>query len=623
MTQTYKIPSKTIVFHRSTADSKCNQYALQELQRLLGRVGVLTEPREDQGNRAAFFLAIGNNSESKACSADLLHDGFKLAVSAAGIELCANTAKGLLNGVYYLAEQLGYLFLLPGEAGEWAPDRVVNLPVGQTLMQPRFPFRGVFWNPLGTNDYTDEEWLRFYAKLKFNALSDRIVDVQLVEELGIRLEVGDHGLSHLLSRDLFKEKPDLFRMFQPEDFNGKRLNDSNVCITNPDARKIIKENFKTRLQSVQGAYGIHAWADDLPAGGWCLCPACRSFSPADQSMLAMNLLAETARECQSAVRVANIAYHDTLYPGVNISPASECFLVFAPRERCYGHALDDSKCARNRYYLAALKAWGEKFNHISDNHTFEYYFDQILFRGIYPFLPQVILDDMTVYQGNGIESHMSLQIAGPELAPEFNMLLFAEAHWNEKLTVTQFCQTVSSKLAGGGVPAWEEYLLARGEIFTRAMRTCDHDVSVYLDYRWLPESTSAFAREMVEIYADASRELVAAAERLAAGVGAAAPERLLHLTRGEVQRAKFEAAELQVMHYQQNAVIHFADYLNTGNRESADKGCDLMSAAIEAFQVAKSKALEFGLTEKSWYIALINQWLTGEFERKINNYKRA
>jgi len=623
MTQTYKIPLKTIVFHRRTADSKCYQYALQELQRLLGRVGVLTETRECPGGCAAFFLAIGNNSEFEAGSADLIHDSFQLTVSVKGIELFANSAKGVLNGVYYLAEQLGFLFLLPGEAGEWAPAQVVDLPVGQTLMRPRFPYRGVFWNPLDTHDYTDEEWLRFYAKLKFNALSDRMVDVQLVEELGIRLEVGDHGLSHLLPRDMFKEKPELFRMFQPEDFNGKRLNDSNVCITNPDARKIIKENFKTLLQSVSGAYGVHAWADDLPAGGWCLCPSCRSFSPADQSMLAMNLLAETARECQSAVRVANIAYHDTLYPGVNISPAPECFLVFAPRERCYGHALDDPKCARNRYYLDALKAWREKFNAIFDNHTFEYYFDQILFRGIYPFLPQVILDDMTVYQGNDIESHMSLQIAGPELAPEFNMLLFAEAHWNEKLTVTQFCQTISSKFAVGGVPAWEDYLLARGEIFTRTMQTCGHDVGVYLDYRWLPESTSAFARDMVEIYADSSRKLAAAAERLAAGISSDAPERLLHLTRVEVQRAKFEAAELRVMHYQQDAVIHFADYLNTGNREIADQGCALMRAAIEAFQVAKSKALEFGLTEKSWYIALINQWLTGEFERKINNYKRA
>ena len=588
----------------------------------MGRIGVCTETRESQGGCDSFSLAIGSISGFTVCSSQLVHDSFRLAVSGEGIELSATSAKGILNGVYYLAEQLGFLFLLPGEAGEWAPEQAVDLPVGETLMQPRFPFRGIFWGWLDVRDYTDEEWLRFYAKLKFNALSDRIVDVQLVEELGIRLEVGGHGLSELLPRDLFAEKPDLFRLFQPEDFGGKRLNDSNVCITNPDARKIIKENFQTMLKSVEGAYALHAWADDLPASGWCLCPSCRSFSPADQSMLAMNLLAEAARECQSDVRVANIAYHDTMFPGINISPASETFLVFAPRERCYGHALDDPKCARNRHYMEALKAWRDKYDGISDDHTFEYYFDQILFRGMYPFLPDVILDDMTVYQENGIESHMSLQVAGPELVPEFNMLLFAAAHWNKDLTSTQFCHTVSAKLAAGGAPAWEEYLLARGETFTGAMKMCDHDLSVYLDYRWLPETTSTFAREMVGVYADSSKKLEAAAERLAAGVSPGAPERLLLLTQLEVKRALFEAAELRVMHYQQDAVNHFADYLNGGSREDADKGCELMGAAIETLRDAKTKAVDFGMTEKIWYLECVNKWLTGEFERKLNHYKK-
>jgi predicted outer membrane protein len=153
------------------------------------------------------------------------------------------------------------------------------------------------------------------------------------------------------------------------------------------------------------------------------------------------------------------------------------------------------------------------------------------------------------------------------------------------------------------------------------MKMCDHDVDVYLDYRWLPETTSAFARDMVETYADASRKLEAAAERLAAGVPSDAPERLLHITRIEVKRARFEAAELRVMHYQQDAVIHFAEYLNTGNREKADKGCELLNTALEIFKDAKSKAQDFGLTEKSWYLTNINKWLTGEFERKIKNYK--
>lgn len=619
----YKITEQVTVFYRSDIDSKCYQYALHELQRLMSRIGVSAEARAYKGERASFFLSLGTDSMITAPNGDLQYDGFRLVVSEVGIDLSADTAKGVLNGVYFLAEQLGFLFLLPGEAGEWAPEEVAGLPFGEKIIQPRFPYRGVFWESLSTKDYTVEEWLRFYAKLKFNALThDNIRDLPLAEELGLRLEVGGHGLSKMLPRKLFAEKPEMFRMFQPEDFNGQRINDSNFCVTNHEAREMIKDNFREKLKSSQGAYGIHAWADDLPAGGWCLCPCCRSFSPEDQSMLAMNLLAETARECRSDLRIASIAYHDTIYPGINIRPARENFLLFAPRERCYGHAIDDPACKRNRFYLEALKAWREKFNDNHDSHTFEYYFDQILFRGMYPFLPDVILEDMNAYLENDIETHMSLQVAGPELVPEFNMLIFAEAHWNEKMTAKQFCCNISAKLAAGGAPAWEEYLMARGEIFTNVMRTCEHDIGVYLDYRWLPEATTDFAREMAEVYAESSGKLNEAAELLASKTGQDLPERLLQLTRMEVKRAKFEAEELLSMHYQQSAVNHFADYLNTGSRESSVKGCELMSRAIETLKTAKLKAMEFGLTEESWYSRNINGWLDGEFNRKIKNYNK-
>ena len=35
-------------------------------------------------------------------------------------------------------------------------------------------------------------------------------------------------------------------------------------------------------------------------------------------------------------------------------------------------------------------------------HTFEYYLDRVLFRGLYPTLPQVILGDMRIYEEHGV-----------------------------------------------------------------------------------------------------------------------------------------------------------------------------------------------------------------------------
>jgi hypothetical protein len=620
---TYVLPRSVTLFHGGDGQSRCFQYAVKELLRLLRKAGVEAEAQVPMECSDVFFVGFGQRGVAVAAGPLPMHDGFSLAISQDGVGVVAATAKGVLNGVYHLAEQLGFLFLLPGESGEWAPARLRNLPVGERVVQPRFPWRGVFWESLSTVDFSVEEWLRFYAKLKFNALSHEKADLLLAEELGIRLEIGGHGLSKLLPRERFADHPEWFRMIQPEDFRGQRVSDSNFCIANPEARRLVKKVFAQELKTAAGVYGIHAWADDLPAGGWCLCPSCRSFSPADQAMLAMNLLAESARECGSPVRIAAIAYHDTLFPGANIIPDERCFLLYAPRERCYGHALNDPQCARNRHYLEALDAWKEKCRAVPDSHTFEYYFDQILFRGMYPFLPDVILADMATYATHGISTHLSLQVAGPALAPEFNMLVFAAAHWDDGLTAGDYCSRLAGQLVDGGIPAWADYLQARAAIFTDALRMCDHDLRVYLDYRWLPETTSPFGREMAGAYADASRKLRDSADRLAAATGTHMPDRLQRLTGKEVARARFEAEELLVMHHQQCAVNHLADALNTGDREAAEAGCKRMTQAIAALSVARAKALEFGLSEQHWYCRNINAWLAGEFERKIELHRPA
>lgn len=149
-----------------------------------------------------------------------------------------------------------------------------------------------------------------------------------------------------------------------------------------------------------------------------LSPSSRALSPTDQSMLAMRSLAEVVAEENLPLRIPVLAYHDTLFPGTQIDVSKECFLLFAPRERCYGHALNDPSCKRNQIFCRALKDWINKFEGIDDAHTFEYYFDQILFLGIHPFLLSIIIEDTHFYEKQKIGCHMSPQVGGSAIAPE-------------------------------------------------------------------------------------------------------------------------------------------------------------------------------------------------------------
>lgn len=629
--QAFTLPEAVDLLH-GKLETVCHRYAVAELCRLAERIKVKVAAREDVGYSGTAWMvlrAAGSRKDVSLPSLDAVRaDGYAVRVTISGVALAARSDKGLLNAVYDLAERWGFLFLMPGADGEWAPDITAGRPMikaGDWSCNPRFEHRGVFGG-VGTAPYTDEEWLRFYAKLRFNAqacIPDK--GLAIAAEVGLRVEQGGHGMAELLPRDLFEKRPELFRLFQPEDFGGKRMSDSNFCGAHPEVRRIVKENFsrKVRALTAQGVYALHAWADDLPGNGWCMCPKCRALPAPDQAMLAMRMQAEAIAEAEAPMRVPVIAYHDTMYPGRILSAPREGFLLFAPRERCYGHALDDPDCPRNRWYFQGLVAWMEKFAGIGDAHTFEYYFDQCLFRGLYPYLPDVILGDMAAYERAGIETHMSLQTSGPIVAPEYNMLLFARAHWDATLTPERFARELAARLAPADLGPWQAYFDTRQCVFQDALRVCHHGNDVYFDYRWLPETTHPFGAEIARAYATNAVALDAAATALERSSGPAQPERTRRLIAREVARARFEAAELRVMHKQQEGVNAFARYLDGGGLEPLRAGLASLRAAVGLLDVSYKAAQAAGLPDKAYYYPLNRDWLKKEFERKILDYEQA
>ena len=622
-TRQWRLPPQVDLISCTGEGSCCYRYARSELARLLGRLGVSVSPRSSRQSRCLSLSVVvpGAKPPPVGRRRGLSGDAFERDVGAKGITLYASSAKGILNAVYELAEAIGFLFLLPGEAGEWPPQPGAwPLPVGRKTFRPRFPWRGVIWESLATQDYTHEEWLRFYAKLRFNAVLHEIADRPLAEELGLRLEAGGHGMSKLLPRDLFPKKPDLYRMSQPEDFGGKRNPDFNFCVTNPEAKAIVQANFEKEAQKAEGLHALNLYADDLPGGGWCHCPSCRSLSPSDQVALVARHMAEVVRRLKQPMRFSLLAYHDSLKPCETIAPPPESFLLYAPRERCYGHALNDPSCRRNRFYAASLAGWMKKTPRHSDAHTCEYYFDQILFRGLYPFLPHVIRGDLEAYRRAGIECPLSLQVGGPAIAPEYNMLFYARALWDADLTPGAFAAGLARRIAPGRPAVWTQFLARRAAIFENAMRFCGHPERSGMDYRWLPETTEPFGREMARVYGDSAGALEEAARRLAAAAAPGMPGRANDLIRRETGRARFEAAELRVMSAQQRAMNELGAFLGNGDRRACRRGIAALTQAVKASALAERRAVQAGIPAGSWYYGNINGWLRREFQSKAALY---
>src|SRR4029453_4533927 len=106
---------------------------------------------------------------------------------------------------------------------------------------------------------------------------------------------------------------------------------------------------------------------------WCACAGCARLTPSDQAVRVCNAAAEGG-----GGRIFHLAYHDTLDPPRSERPHPLVWAEFAPRERCYAHALDE-RCATNARYLRALEEHLAWFDGRVD--VFEYYGDAILFGG--------------------------------------------------------------------------------------------------------------------------------------------------------------------------------------------------------------------------------------------------
>src|SRR5579863_2026525 len=94
--------------------------------------------------------------------------------------------------------------------------------------------------------------------------------------------------------------------------------------------------------------------------------------------------------------VAYLAYHDTIEPHRGLRPRPNVWFEWAPRERCYVHAIDDAACEINPHYLDSLRRYLELFD--GRGHVFEYYADSILFGGVGFATPGIIAADLKCYR---------------------------------------------------------------------------------------------------------------------------------------------------------------------------------------------------------------------------------
>jgi hypothetical protein len=410
------------------------------LAAMLGREGGIVVDASAQDNRLVVDLGSGAPPPSGDGSA-ISGDSFEIARPGdSRLMVRAGSERGMLHGACDLLERLGARFV-PGVAPRLPRILVSALSALEPYrVTPAFS-RRAFVSDIMTWNYSfadrlelhlefDREFVPWMGRRGINAFEYirhahdtrlRIDElVPLYRSWRIDSEYGGHVLQILMPRERFDSDPQFF----PMGADGTRSARGNLCVSNPDAVRIVTDGALAYIREYPENRMLHIWGADVRAGAWCNCPQCSKLSPQLQYMKIVNAIASAEESAAGGIPVSYLAYHDTIEPDPGLRPLPNVWFEWAPRERCYVHAIDDSACTINARLFGSLRRYVDLFH--GRGHVFEYYADAILFAGLGFATPAVIARDLRAYRGLGIDGISCLTFgAYSALAYPVNLYAFA------------------------------------------------------------------------------------------------------------------------------------------------------------------------------------------------------
>ncbi len=462
-------------------------FAGRELARYLGQVTGEAVPINAPSARHRIDLAFIPASTRAAVALSLRssldrlpQDGFIIRSLGRDIIILGQGGRGDLYGSYAFLETLGVRWFFPGKAYEVVPHKQIAWDKALNISEsPSFPERILFYWP---NNYCSvQDWIDYAAKARLNRIAfhytwparDWYIDLRqrLLPELrerGMEIEVGGHFLSSFLPRDLFEQHPDWFRRNR----QGQRVNDFNLNPFSSRALAYLTSGAIRYLIQMPDAELYHLWPDDIEDGGWTHEPGKAQYTASDQSLLVANDLVTRLRRRLPNADLSFLAYHDTVYPPRVVKPANGIVYLYAPRERCYAHALNDPACPLNQQYSKALERALPAFG-AAHAEVFEYYVDEILYENLQPPLPEVLQADAQYYHRLGIPALGALMTNTSAFAtPMVNLYLYPQVLWNVQADLGESLQDYARVYFGD--PALGAYFEKLSSGLEDVLKTCQY-----------------------------------------------------------------------------------------------------------------------------------------------------
>jgi len=313
--------------------------AASELEQYFLRITGKSLPLSDvtEPGTKIIFIGKGGLLEGNLAReiATLSRDGFIISSSPDTLVLAGNNGNADLYAVYTLLEEhAGCMRFTETEDYVHAAGRI-TVPVRHAIYEPAFSFR--------VAHFPDREKPGFTAWNKLSTFGEWGMFVHTFPQLMPPLEY-------------FSSHPEYFSLV-----NGRRIQDGQLCLSNPEVIRIMSENLAVRMaQAPEKIYWSVSQNDCI---NYCECPECKKlyekYGAVSGAYIEMaNKIAAQFPDKQ----ISTLAYQFTRQAPVNIKPAENVNVMFCSIECNRSMPLADDP--RSDGFVRDLKEWSSLTDNI-------------------------------------------------------------------------------------------------------------------------------------------------------------------------------------------------------------------------------------------------------------------
>ena len=414
--------------------------------------GVTLPVTDDNGTAGEKEILIGNNRHLEEAGIKvnfnkLDEDGYHIITSGDYLAIAGGDEKGSLYGVYrFLEDYLGCRMYTPDDI--YIPSReTITIPEIDLLSNPAFDMRTLYFPAKDHQDYSD--WHGF------DSHKDRI------REWGSWV----HTFKDLLpAEEYFDSHPEYF-----SEIGGKRIEDGQLCLSNPDITGILIENLDKRVKKRRkSTYFSVSQNDNYLA---CECDACSTLIKKydSQSGVILDVVNKVA-EAFPDKKISTLAYQYSRAAPKGIKPADNVNIMLCTIE-----------CNRSR--PIASDSLSESFR--TDMNDWRKIAGDILlwdyvvqFRNYISPFPnlRVLQPNIQYFRDQGV--NMMFQQGSGHVRSEFSELrsyLIAKLLWNPDRDVDELTDDFLEGYYGPAAPYIREYI----DLMHDALEQSGETLSIY------------------------------------------------------------------------------------------------------------------------------------------------